>query len=366
MKILWFTWKDKKNPLAGGAEIMNEELAERLVKDGNEVIFITAGFSRCEKEEIRNGFKIIRVGNRWTVYWHAFLYYKKYLSEWPDFVIDEVNTIPFFVKFYVKQKNILIVYQLCREIWFYQMFFPLNIIGYILEPIYLWLLNDRKVITISESSKKDLVRFGFRAENIYIISVGIEIEPVNNLEIIKKFENPTILFLGAIRSMKRTAHIITAFEIAKKSIPNLELIVTGDASGTYGQKVLNLMKDSRYSDSIQYLGRVDISKKVKLMQESHLIVVASVKEGWGLIVTEANSQGTPAVVYNVDGLREAVKDNQTGLICDKNTPENLAEKMTQILRNIELYKKLQKNGWEWSKKINFENSYKEFILKING
>jgi glycosyltransferase involved in cell wall biosynthesis len=287
------------------------------------------------------------------------------LSEWPDFVIDEVNTIPFFAKFYTKKKNILIVYQLCRKIWFYQMFFPLNVIGYILEPLYLWLLNDKKVITISESSKKDLIGFGFRAENISIISVGIEIEPVSNLEIIKKFENPTILSLGAIRSMKRTAYVVKAFEIAKESIPNLELIVAGDASGTYGQKVLNLIRNSKYSVSIQCLGRVNISQKAELMQKAHLIVVTSVKEGWGLIVTEANSQGTLAVVYNVDGLRDVVKNNQTGIICDKNTPANLAKKITEILKNSELYKTLQKNGWEWSKEINFESSYKEFILKIN-
>jgi len=366
MKILWFTWKDKKNILAGGAEVMNEELARRLVGDGHEVIFVTAGFSGCEKEEVKDNLKIIRLGNKWTVYWRAFLYYKKYLSEWPDFVIDEINTIPFFCKFYTKQKNILVVYQLCREIWFYQMFFPLNIIGYILEPLYLWLLNDKKVITISESTKKDLERFGFKGKNISIISVGIEMEPVNSLETIKKFEKPTILSLGAIRSMKRTDQIIKAFEVGKESIPNLELIIAGDSCGLYGQKMLNLVNNSKYSASIQCLGRVNAAQKSELMQKAHLIIVTSVKEGWGLIVTEANSQGTPAVVYNVDGLRDAVKDDQTGLVCEKNTLVNLAEQIAGILKNHNFYKTLQKNSWEWSKKINFKNSYKQFISNING
>ena len=39
MRILWLTWKDKKNPLAGGAEVVNEELAKRLADDGHEVFF---------------------------------------------------------------------------------------------------------------------------------------------------------------------------------------------------------------------------------------------------------------------------------------------------------------------------------------
>lgn len=366
MKILWLTWKDRKNPLAGGAEVVNEELSKRLVADGHEVIFLVGGFKGGIQEETKDGFKIIRVGGRWSVYIKAYQYYKKHLKDWPDLVIDEVNTIPFFAKFYIKQKNILFVHQLCREIWFYQMFFPLNIIGYLLEPVYLWLINDRKVITISESTKRGLIRFGFKEENISIISEGIELEPVDDISLIQKFEKPTILSLGAIREMKRTDHIIKGFEIAKKNIKDLELIIAGDSNGSYGKKVLKYISNSEYSNSIKYLGRVDSDKKIELMQKSHLIAVTSVKEGWGLIITEANSQGTPAVVYNVDGLIDAVKDNETGLVCDKNTPENMAEKIIQILENPDMYKTLQKNAWVWSKEINFDESYKQFQHIINN
>jgi len=364
MKILWLTWKDRKNPLAGGAEVVNEELAKRLAQDGHEVIFLVGGFEGALKEEIIDGYKIIRLGNRWSVYWWVYRYYKKNLIGWADLVIDEINTIPFFAKFYVKEKNILFVHMLCRKIWFYQMFFPLNIIGYILEPIYLWLLRDRKVITVSQSTKSDLIRFSFKKENINIISEGIEMEPVNNISEIIKFEKPTILSLGAIREMKRTDHVVKAFEIAKESIKELELVIVGDSTGSYGQKVLNQIKNSKYSDSIKYFGKVDNNKKIELMQKVHLIAVTSVKEGWGLIVTEANSQGTPAIVYNVDGLRDAVKNNVTGIVCDKNKPENIARNIVQILNNKEQYKKLQNNAWEWSKKINFEKGYREFINKL--
>ena len=114
MKILWFTWKDVKNPLSGGAEAVNEELAKRLIKDGHQVIFLVAGFPGGLSEEKINGYTIIRLGNRWTVYWKAYKYYKKNLIGWADLVIDEVNTIPFFTKYYIKEKNILFVHQLCR------------------------------------------------------------------------------------------------------------------------------------------------------------------------------------------------------------------------------------------------------------
>ena len=111
MRILWLTWKDKKNPLAGGAEVVNEELAKRLADDGHEVFFVVGGFDGAAKEEDRDGFKIVRVGGRFSVYWHAYRYYKKNLTNWADLVIDEVNTFPFFCQVLSQRKK----YSLCTS-----------------------------------------------------------------------------------------------------------------------------------------------------------------------------------------------------------------------------------------------------------
>jgi glycosyltransferase involved in cell wall biosynthesis len=176
--------------------------------------------------------------------------------------------------------------------------------------------------------------------------------------------DPVVLSLGAIRSMKRTHHIISAFEIAKEKVPNLRLLIAGSAEGKYGKKVIKMIECSKNKDSIEYLGKISKEKKIEILQKSHLLAVTSVKEGWGLVITEANSQGTPAVVYDVDGLRDAVKNGETGIVCQINTPENLAENMIKLLENKEKYEKLRKNAWEWSKEINFDRSYEEFIKLI--
>ncbi len=236
MKILWLTWKDKKNPLAGGAESINEELAKRLTKDGHKVTLLVAGFKDAPKEEMIDGYKIIRLGNLWTVYWQAYRYYKRYLRGKFDFVIDEINTIPFFAKFYVKEKNIILCYQLCRQIWFYQIFFPLSLIGYLIEPLYLWLSRKKIVLTESKSTKEDMQKYGFQAENIFVFNIGLEIEPAKNLKTLSKYKEPTILSLGMLRNMKRQLHIIKAFEIAKEKISDLKLVIAGDAKTKIWQK----------------------------------------------------------------------------------------------------------------------------------
>jgi glycosyltransferase involved in cell wall biosynthesis len=360
MKILWMTWKDRKHPLAGGAETVNEEIAKRLAKDGHKVVFLVAGFPGCNKEEEIDGYTVIRLGNRYTVYLEAYRYYMKEVKGWPDLVIDEMNTIPFFANLYVKEKRIMFVHQLCREIWFYQMFFPLSLIGYLLEPLYLQLIKGEKVITISESTKKDLMRYGFKEENVSIISEGIEMESVAELG--EKYPEPTILSLGSLRPMKRTMEIVKAFEAAKVLIPELKLVLAGGVDSRYGSKVLEYIQKSPYSQDIRYYGIVTGEKKRELMQKSHLICVTSVKEGWGLIVTEANSQGTPAIVYDVDGLRDSVRDEETGLVCERNDCGNMVEKMVELLQDKEKYERLRGNAWKWSKEITFERSYREFLL----
>lgn len=361
MRILWFTWKDREHPLAGGAEVVNEELAKRLVRDGHEVKFVVGGFAGCASETTRDGFSIVRVGGRMSVYWKAYRYYKQHLQGWADRIIDEVNTIPFFASLYAKEPVTVFAHQLAREIWFYEMAFPLSLIGYLAEPIYLRLLRRSPAITVSESTKQDLVRYGFKESSIQIISEGIECAPVERLDQVQKDPQPTILALGNIRSMKRTLEVVRAFEVAKRQMSSLKLLVAGGAESAYGSKVLAAIRTSPYAKDIEYVGKVSQEEKLRLYQRAHLLGVASVREGWGLVVTEANSQGTPAVVYDVPGLRDSVKNGATGVVSPQNTPAAMAKEMVKLLQDQARYKTLQRNAWEWSRGMTFERSYQDFI-----
>src|SRR5258706_15516364 len=79
------------------------------------------------------------------------------------------------------------------------------------------------------------------------------------------------------------------------------------------------------ADHVVFFGGVSEEKKLELMRRAHVLLHASVKEGWGLVVVEAASQGTPAVVYNVSGLRDSVKNGETGIVLKENSPFHLAQ-----------------------------------------
>ena len=132
-KILIFNWKDIKHPKAGGAEIVTHKLAKEMVKNGNEVTLITAKYKNSSKLDEIDGIKIVRLGNIFTHYPLAILYYLKNLKDKFEIIIEEVNTIPYFINFFKGKEQIFLYYNmLAREIWFYEFFKPLSILGFLI------------------------------------------------------------------------------------------------------------------------------------------------------------------------------------------------------------------------------------------
>ncbi|WP_114416415.1 glycosyltransferase family 4 protein [Marinospirillum perlucidum] len=359
MNILWFSWKDAQHPQSGGAEVVKSEICRRLLNDGHSVAVLTAHYPGAKRNEIVDGVQIIRVGGKFSVYYHAWRFYKKNLKNWPDFVIDECNTIPFFSLLYSKKPGAVIIYQLARKVWFYQMFPPLSWIGYFIEPLYLRILKSKNVITICNSTKSELIDLGYIEKNISIIRMGSNCKPVESLDGIEKFPDPTLLYFGSIRPMKRPHHVLDAFKEAHKHLPSLKLIIAGSGSGKYYNKLLKDIANSHLSSSITMVDNATDDEKSLLMQRSHLIAVTSVKEGWGLIVTEAASQGTPAVVYDVSGLRDSVADNKSGLVVSEN-PVKLSKAILDILHDSATYEEYRNNAWQLSKDLTFDNCYRDF------
>ncbi len=349
-RLVWVSWKSVDKINAGGAEVVTHNILERL---------------------INNGFRVTHRYPNGSIILFAitnFIYMIRNFSNF-DYVVEEVNTIPLFSFMFTnsRTKKFLFYHQLAREVWWYQVPPIVSHFGYyIFEPAILFIYStmarftNTKVITISNSTKADLVDFGFSPECISIISQGIEISPIVSLSSVEKYDEPTILSLGAIREMKRTLDIVKAFEIAKRKNTKLTLKIAGSADGKYGEKVLDYISQSKYKSDIKVLGKVSESEKIVLMQKSHIITVTSIKEGWGLVVTEANSQGTPACVYNVDGLRDSTQSGVTGLVSESGSIGDLADNMLKLLEDKSLYENLQNNAWQFSKELNFDRCYDDF------
>jgi glycosyltransferase involved in cell wall biosynthesis len=364
VNIVWFSWKDRKHPLAGGAEVISGEIMDRLARDGHTVQLITARYAGSSESDLINGVRIIRAGNRYSVYLRACQIYLSRFANWADVLIDEMNTIPFGCAFYSKARSFFFAYQLARQIWFYQMSFPLSLIGYLLEPVYLRLIAKKyeRVLTESDSTRNDLMRYGFPPDRIHLIQVGIGLEPGVAVADHKTLD--LVLCLGAVRPMKRTLDAIRAFEMARDLRPGLSMVIAGDAESAYARRISRYVRRSRHRDGISVRGRVSPEERQTLMRQASVILVTSVKEGWGLVVTEANSQGTPAIVYDVDGLRDSVQNGKTGVVVANHDYRAMGRAIVELLSDTSRLVTLRENAWQWSKAFTFEACYKDFVRSI--
>jgi glycosyltransferase involved in cell wall biosynthesis len=91
------------------------------------------------------------------------------------------------------------------------------------------------------------------------------------------------------------------------------------------------------------------------MAQAHALLLTSVREGWGLVVTEANACGTPAIVYDVPGLRDSVRHELTGLIVAPQ-PLSLFQAMIRVTTDPGFYSRLAAEGKRWSRTFSFDDA----------
>jgi glycosyltransferase involved in cell wall biosynthesis len=215
------------------------------------------------------------------------------------------------------------------------------------------------VLTESESTRQDLTKYGFSAKNTQVFRVGIDLKPLETLD--NKQNLDDVLILGAMRPMKRTLSAIRGFELACDKNPKLTLTIAGDTNGSYAAKVLKYIDSSRYAGSIKVLGKVSAEQRIEAMRQASVILVTSIKEGWGLIVTEANSQGTPAVAFDSDGLRDSIRNGETGILVKDGDEAALGNAINALLADKKGYAVLRTNAWRLSKQYTLDNSYADFL-----
>mgnify|MGYP001499944814 CR=1 FL=1 len=338
MNITIFNWRDIKNPAAGGAEVLIHNMAREWVSAGHRVSLVTAGFSGGVPEETIDGVTIFRTGNAWTVYWAAFQLYRSRLKGNTDLVIDEINTIPFFTPLYVKEPIVMHFNQLARQVWFYECPWPFNLIGFLMESWWLKLYKKCFCVAISRSSRNDLLRLGIPQSQVTVVPMPTK--PYLAKPSTERSDVPTFLYVGRIKRSKRVADAIEAFGRFSKDTPDAALKIIGTGDQKYLASLHQQVEELGLGNRVTFLGQVSEAEKYRQMRESHAILVPSVREGWGLIVTEAYSQGTPAIVYPVAGLVDSTQHGLTGLVCRQATPNAMSERMKELMENQGLQARL--------------------------
>ena len=357
-RILLLNWRDPEHPKAGGAETLTINWAEAWQEAGADVTFFTNSFQGSTSRAAINGVRIVREGRPLTQAWHAKTFYRK---EGPfDLVVEEINTLPFLSSIWARGRSILLMHQLARHVWFYEAKLPLSLLGYAAEPIYLRLYNQQPALVLSESTRQDLIGLGFHPEAVHVIPGATQLvskRPTARDEVF------TYIYVGRITPSKRVDHIIRAFAEVSRSLHQrgreVRLKIVGSGSNEYERQLMSIATKAGVGRSVEFVGWVSNWWLDPRLARSHALVMASVREGWGLVVTEANSIGMPAIGYPVRGLKDSIRDGLTGLLARDDKPGELAREMLKLEESPELWKRLSDGafqdaagrGWATSRRV---------------
>jgi glycosyltransferase involved in cell wall biosynthesis len=358
MKILLVNWMDMANPQAGGAEVHITEIFSRFVERGDQVTMVASGFPGGARTDEYRGIRIIRTGTRETFNFAApGLLRKLDRKENFDLVVDDINKVPLFTPLYLKKPVLAVIPHLFGKAVYQETNFVFASYVYLMEFPIPMVYRKATFEVISESTGRDIARRGIRPESIKVVHCGMDHSTYNFDPAVKKFGQPTILYVGRIKRYKSVDVIIKAMPAVAGKIPDARLVVVG--SGDNIDELKQLARNLGVAERVLFTDFVSTEEKVDWMRRSHVIVNPSPREGWGLTNIEANACGTVAVASDADGLRDSVKDGETGLLFPYGDSAALAKHLIALLSDENLRERLTKNAVTWALSFTWEKAAQE-------
>jgi glycosyltransferase involved in cell wall biosynthesis len=321
MRILICNWKDRFHPRAGGAEVWTHGVAGAWTDAGHDVTLACSVVPDRPARELIDGVEVVRGGDyRCGVHRHVRRVYEARNGNF-DLVLDEVNTRPFQAPKWARRSEVLaFVHQVAREVWFHETPLPVAVLGrYVLEPWWLRTYRDVRTYVDGPSTAASLADYGLR--DVVPLPMGSTLD----VRSFPKESSPTFVWVGRMCSMKRPEHAMQAFELAAAALPGARLWMMG--TGPLEEKLRK-----RAPAGVEVLGRVSANERDERLGRAHYLLATSVREGWGLTVSEAAAVGTSAISYDAPGLVDSVRATGGELVAPR--PEALAEAMVRAASDL--------------------------------
>jgi glycosyltransferase involved in cell wall biosynthesis len=350
VKILILNWRDIRSPKAGGAEVLTHEIARRLAPR-HDVSWFTSRADGQPREDEIDGVQVVRRGSEATTRLFAPGFARR--GTW-DVVVEEINTLPYFAHVWSSAPSVLFIPQLAREVWWYEAPKAVAWLGWAIEPICLAAYRNVHAITISDSTSTDLRRFGLR-KRIDVLPMAVSTPVLGELP--PKVPRGELVTVGRLVPSKRFDHAIRALSMLRESLGSARLTIIGD--GRERANLEHLAERLGLGEAILFAGRISESEKVDILERADVLVSCAVREGWGLTTTEAGRLGTPAVAYDVPGLRDSIVDGVTGVLT-RPSPGELAESLRRLLVDRPRYDSLRTAAWEHWRDLSWDRTAASF------
>jgi len=349
LRILVTSWRDVGHPEAGGAEVFLEEVTSRLADRGHHVTVVTARYPGSLPSQARGDRLFVRSGGRYSVYPRGFLHAARNRRNY-DVVLDIANGVPFWTPLTAGAPVVCVVHHVHREQWAEVFKSAPSKLGWWLESVAApKIYRNSSYLAVSEATKAELANIGVDPRRVKVVYSGVEaLTPEKRLH--DNLHEVRMVSVGRLVPHKRLEIAIRTVKELSSQVPEVSLTIAG--GGYWEEELRTFAASIGVTDRVRFAGVVSEQEKANLLAEASVHLMPSLKEGWGLVIIEAGTVGTPSVAFrSAGGTAESIIDGQTGVLAD--TEAEFIEAVRSIVTKRELRESLGANALRHSGQFNW-------------
>jgi len=360
----------------GGGERRYFEIAKRLVDRGHHVDVICMKIQGVDDYELIEGINVYHVGPKIknppykTVsdFIHFIISSFLWVLKNDYDIIDSQQYVPYISGFFgAKIKRIPVIGTIHdvssgRD----DQWLTLTKFAPFFEKLLLRLPFD-KIITVSNHTKNALTEnYSVKPERIDLVHNGVDLKLVDSITIYKK-NIDSVIFVGRLAAHKHVDDLINVVKLLKEDFKDIYLKIIGN--GIEKDNLIKIVNDLNLNDQVDFASDLEYSEVIKEIKKSTILALPSTREGFGMVLTEANACNIPAVAYKSGGVVEVIEDSKNGFLVEPRNINELSRKIRFLLENKNIAREMGEYGrkkvekcFDWEKiVINIIEIYKNLI-----
>ena len=352
-------WRDFDDAEAGGSELHAHRILSAWSRAGIQVVMTTSSVAGAPPVITRDGYRVTRRLGRYAIFPRTMI------SGWlghlgrVDGMVEIWNGMPFLSPLWATCPKIVFLHHVHGEMW--RMVLPRGMAeaGYFFEHRVAPLVYRRsRIVTLSTSSKQEISeRLGMRADNISVVPPGVEPQFSPGA---RRSDVPLVAAVGRLVPVKQFHLLIEGLVRVKPRVPELQAVIAGE--GYERADLQELVARHGAADWISLPGRISDDQLVDLYRRAWVVASSSLREGWGMTVTEAGACGTPAVVSRISGHQDAVVDGESGILFDD--AQGMEVGLVAVLTDEVLRKRLSVGAADHAARFTWESTARQTLAEL--
>jgi glycosyltransferase involved in cell wall biosynthesis len=298
---------------------------------------------------------VMRVGTRYTFPFLVRRFFDRHLKgAGYDLLVEDVNKVPLYTPRWGGPPVVALVPHLFGGTAFQELAAPLASAVWLAERPLGRVYRGVPFEAISASTASDLAERGIPRSAVEVIYPGIDTVGYTPCAA-ERSPEPVFAYLGRLKRYKGVQFVIDAFAAMKHPTARLEIAGAGD----YRPALERLAASLDLGDRVRFLGRISEHEKLALLRRAWALVFASPKEGWGITNLEAAACATPVVASNSPGIRESVRDGETGYLVPHGDISAMAAAMDRVATSRDLVERFGRAARVFAETFTWERAADE-------